>query len=426
VKSLNRAAALMGMLLATACSDKAAPPTASAGALRQEGFCQLDGLAPALRHSIVMLDERSLTKAEGPAAIRAANAELFSIALALGDPGQAVTSGVMAPRERLSIYVAPADGAAPRLIFTGCIPGVSAAEAKALAARKSNLQGAADSYFGGSINNKIEEASGDFRQALLGSIVTAAQNAGASSPSRDLLTSSIVRSMRSVRQIAPPEQGLPRLFVLTSLAMFSSPAATTPATARAAGFAAADEAHLLLGRAEVHLLGRKPGDALAREFADAFVLGSQGALESWGSTTFNNAAAAPVRVNNYAGKIDYGGIEYPAQLRVAVDRNGSLVDSWITVKLAREYATPVTGAMSCDADGVCKLTSDDHGFAQVWSADPDPEPEFDADMPLGGLRYIEAEIADGKATGKVFDPSVDVIGSLPGSVGLRFEMTTSR
>lgn len=423
-----RFAGLLGA--ATLVASCGGPATGTAGATsaatpRLEAFCQLEGLPQSARQSVLVIDERVLVKATEPADARVVNPELFAIALSLGDPMQAVSSGAMAPRERLSVYIAPATGTAPRLVFTGCVPGVSADEMKALTARKSKVRGAVDSYFGANVGNKVSEATTEFRQALLGSLVRAVKDPAAGRKAADLQSSSIIRSLASVRQLAAPEQGLPRLFVLTDLTLFTAAGVVQPADARRAGFAAADTARLAFGKAEVHLLGRKAGTTLGRDFADAFVLGSQGLLQSWGGTTFSNAPAPPVKVRLFAGKIDYGGMEYPAQLRLAVDRNGSLVNSWLVVKLDREYATPVTGALACTPEDSCRLTSDDKGLAQAWSLDPNPQPEFAADMPLGGLRYIEADIVDGVATGKVFDPSVDQIGSLPGSLGLRFRMTVA-
>ena len=379
---------------------------------RSEGSCEVKGFQKPLRQSVILVDERAVNKATDRAQLRAGNAELFNLVLALGTPSQSLPTGVMAPRERLSIYLAPANGAAPRLIFTGCIPGFSEAERAQLANQTSAVGKSVDNFMTGGGAARLDKQAGEFSAALLRPLVAITQGEPEAPALGSFSQSSLVRSLQAVPQLVAPENGVPRLFILTNLRQFR-PESPDPKAAREAGFVAGKDAALSFGRAEVHMVGPNAGDMAAKQFAEAFLLESGGALRSWGAVTFNGASPAPKVIRVFKGEVDYGGTKLPLVIRLAIDAQGQLVNSWVAVTNVRQIATPLTGQFSCGTDGTCHLTSDEGGLAQAWSASPGGEPEYNKDMPLGGLRSISATVADTRLKGRIFDAAVDTIGGRP-------------
>lgn len=393
------------------------------GAVVREEFCNWRDLPAALRQTVVVIDERSLAPAQEGQPIRASNPQLFDLLSGLGNPSIAIRSGAMAARERLIIYVAPSSGAAPRLVFTGCLPGVSDAEQAAIDSGQSGFQNRSDWFTGSQAQGDAADQQDVFFSAVLGAASQAAvqrpENTGARAP---FIDSSLLESLTSIRRLTPDGGPVARLFLLTDLRAFDQPG-DIPA-AREAGFADARRAGLQLGGMEVYLVsaGNSQGGP-AREYADAFFLGAQGDLLSWGGATFSALTAPPTETREYSGEISYPHDQFPMILRVSTDTAGRLVNSWVFITSDAEWATPVSGSMSC-ADGECRLTNDRTGFAQAWSTDPDPDPEFLASMPLSGLRSIEATLSDETAVGAISDPLVSVFEGAPdGSNALQFRLT---
>lgn len=401
-------------------------PEAGAGtggprsAVRSEAYCHRSDMSAALRQTVLVIDERAV-KAAKPAEMRTVNAKLFELVMGLGDPVAGLESGAMAPRERLTIMIAPADGAAPRVVFTGCVPGLSPTEIAEGRARRSSVENAGSDFFGAGAEKKVEEAARGFRLAVQGALVRMgdAPQSGGLRPG-GFEASSLLSSLKATRQLASDEGGMPRVFLFTDLATFPSGGERTEA--RTAGFAAARQAGVVLGGAEVYLVGANgPGPAAARDYAEAFFLGSQGDVRSWGGVAFNALTAAPVEVRTYTGEIAYPFDRFPARLILGRDAQGRLVNSWLITRTDGEWATPVTGALTC-RDEVCRLLGDDGGLAQAWSTDPDPEPEFDAGLPLGGMRQIEAEVTPDSAEGFVSDPMISQFDGAPGVRTLNFTL----
>lgn len=389
-------------------------------AVRSEAYCHRADMAAALRQTVLVIDERAVKAAE-PAEMRTVNAKLFELVMGLGDPVAGLESGAMAPRERLTIMIAPADGAAPRVVFTGCVPGLSAAEMAEGRAGRSAVENAGSDFFGAGADKKVEEAARAFRLAVQGALVRmgAEPQSGGLRPG-GFEQGSLLSSLKATRRLTSDEDGMPRVFLFTDLSIF--PSGGERSEARTAGFAAARQAGVALGGAEVYLVGANgPGPAVARDYAEAFFLGSQGDVRSWGGVAFNALTAAPVEVRTYVGEIAYPFDRFPARLIVGRDAQGRLVNSWLITRTDGEWATPVTGALTC-RDEVCRLLGDEGGLAQAWSIDPDPEPEFDLNLPLGGLREIEAEVTPDRAEGFVSDPIISHFDGAPGVRTLNFNL----
>jgi len=422
--SIIATSALLAPLLG-ACPGGGGGPTgaASDGAVVREEYCNWRNLPAPLRQTVVVVDERSLVRSAERQPIRETNPQLFDLLSGLGNPAIAIRSGAMAARERLIVYVAPVSGSAPQMIFSGCLPGVTDEEQASIDGGQSGVQNRSDEFFGHRAQQDAEDDQTAFYSALLGALSQAAtrrsEQSGRGGPFAD---GSLLESLTSVRRLTPEGGPAARLFILTDLRSFAQPG-DIPA-ARTTGFEDARASGLQLGGVEVYLVadGRSQGGA-ARDYADAFFLGAQGDLLGWGGAAFSALTAAPTETREYVGEISYPHDRFPMTLRVSSDASGRLVNSWIIITSDAEWATPVSGSMSCtDAD--CRLTSDRTGLAQAWSTDPDPDPEFLASMPLSGLRAFEATLSDETAQGAISDPIVSVFEGAPeGFNALRFTLT---
>jgi hypothetical protein len=95
-------------------------------------------------------------------------------------------------------------------------------------------------------------------------------------------------------------------------------------------------------------------------------------------------------------------------LRIADDGKGNLVSAWLTLLGGTNQSIPMTGQIACSSAAVCKIVSDDKGFAQAWKRKPGGEPEFANDLPFGGMRNFAFEISGNDLKGSVSDPMVQL------------------
>lgn len=394
-------------LLISGCTGNGRGGTAVGGGsgetMKFESYCGIDNLPAPLRQTIVIIDGHQIAHADMPG-MRAANGPVI-------DAIEAIRKNALTPRERLKIYLAPVDGLQPRLIFTGCMPGFSKEELASLNNKTSGAVQLGQAYFGGSTAQQAQKAAEGFQAAVLGALYQAAQAAPAiqkSDVGTPFAQSALLQSIKS-GGLVDLEDGAPRVFLLSDLARFDIGSPADVVAARKAGFAAAAATGLNLQRAEVDVLLISSHAPFARDFASAFLLGSEGWLTTWSSGAPSTFANPPVKMNVYAGSIDYGGSPATMNMRLATDRNGALVDSWIGVTGTTERVVPLTGNLNCDDENQCTLAQDAGGFAQVWTDNPDPNPEFAPDMPFGGMRSVDLTIKNGVADGKVYDTAVDKI-----------------
>lgn len=412
---MRRAWLYAAMLLLAGCSERQAAPTGGAGSpLRMEAFCTVGDLQPSLRRTYLIVDEHALAKAESPAEFAERNRGLRDVVVAFTDADAATMSGVMDYRERLSILLAPSDGSAVRLLFEGCLPALSPDEIAE--ARTAGSDAAA--FFTGGIQQQLQNDSEQFRSRAITALVLAARNApGPVSPETTrLVDAQLVQSLRASGRLISGEGGLPRIVLLANLARADFGEVATREAARGRGFSEGLEAALDLGRAELHVfLADGQQSALARDYAQAFFLAQHANLLTWAGGALSTVPAAPASVVRFAGEAAYPSGPEAIQIRIAADRNGNLVNSWVVLRGSPNRSTPLTGPQTCEAPGACRISSDDGGFAQAWSPSPGGEPEFDNTMPFGGLREWEMNTRDARVTGRVFDPAVQQIGPVPGT-----------
>ena len=382
-----------------------------AGTLRAEAYCTRDGLAPSLRHTFILLDERAVSAAQTPADFVASNAELRDAVLAIAGPDRALSSGAAAARERFSLGILPADGSAATVLFTGCLPALSEEERQAARQDGSALA----EFFTGGAQRALDEARSTYRTRLVASLQRAAADAtGAAAPQADPLPeTSVVRALEASGRLVSggAEGALPRLVLVTDLS--AAPLPTGP-SAYAQGLADGAGTRLDLGRSEVVLV-QPTGTPPARDYLDGFLLSVGGDLSYLGGPQVTALTPPPVRVDRYVGEAAYPNRPEAVQLRIAADRDGQLVSSWIVLRGRRDRATPMEGQMICDAQDACEVRSGRDGFAQRWSPSPGGEPEFAADMPFGGMRDFAYEVTGEAIAGRISDPAVGQVGPDPDS-----------
>ena len=374
------------------------------GPLREEAACSIEGLSRPLRQTAILLDESSLRAAEDAQMLRARNRDLIDAVMAVAGAEAAVASGALAPRERVSLYLAPADGSALRLLFSGCAPALSAEERAGLEASSS----ATSDFMGSGEEDRIDSHAADYETSILGAIQRAAARApqNALPRPRTFDASPLVQSLRATPRIGDPSAGISRLVIIAPRSFSAIPAFPGPAQARAAGFALAPQVGLDLSLVEINV-ALAPG-AGQRDFASAFFLASGGQLASWSTRFPTGLSRAPTAVRSFSGEIDYGPARYPIVVRIAHDDTGQLTNSWLLLRGDRQYGIPITGTISC-AGEQCRVRSDQSGFAQVWSAEAGGEPEFRPGLPFVGLRNIEITFDGPLGEGRVWDPVVDEI-----------------
>lgn len=397
------------LLGAAACGPGEIPASSltSSGELRSETFCAVEGLTPALRHTIIMIDENALTKTENPADFVTLNGKVRDVVLTFAEPGRALTSGTSDYRERISIHIMPADGSASYRVFSGCIPGLSQQE---LADAKKESS-AVNDFFSGGIGQKIENDNEDFSTKLIGALQVAARGArGPAKPQTGPVADiSLFQSIRASGRMINSDSGVPRVVIVTDLSGVDLPEAASREELRKSAFSTGTQSSLDLGRADVVFVQGSGGNEQQREYMDAFLLAQHGKLVYWGNERVGALPTAPKRVARYVGTAAYPNGEDSIQVRVASDQNGKLVNSWIIVRGRPDRSVPFTGTAVCEADE-CTVRTDEGGFSQSWSLSPGGEPEFDPDMPFSGLRDLEFKAGPQKLEGKLFDPSVDRIG----------------
>ena len=415
-----RAAFVCAALMLAACSPPSGPPAGASGgaAFRLERFCSAPDLPASLRHTYLLIDEHAISKAETPADFASLNAGLRDVVVAFSDPNAATLSGAMDYRERLSILMLPADGSAAKLLFEGCLPALSPEE---LAAAQDGSSAAA-TFFTGGIQQQLHNDGDEFRSRAVAAIVLAARAAaGEAAPETAALPQTkLMQSLRASGRLIDADDGLPRVILLANLARTDVGADRTREGVRTAAFHDGAENALDLGRSELHIfLADGPNAELAREYAQAFFLVQNANLISWAGSAPGALPQAPVSVQRFAGEAAYPNGPEAIQVRIAVDRNDNLVNSWMVLRGSPNRSTPLTGPQTCSAPGACHLSSDDGGFAQAWTSAPGGEPDFVEDIPFGGLREWEIDIQDARLTGAIRDAAVQQIGPTPGNDSIR-------
>lgn len=381
--------------------------TGSTGMIRSEAYCNKQGLTAPLRQTFILIDAKVVKKSALATEFAERNAFIRDLGLAFANPALALASGLSDPRERITILLVPADGSPAQPVFTGCIPGLSPDEE---AAARSGNSGLGEFFTGDALSEMAKEAE-QFQIAIVGGLTNAAKS-GVDVPEPQtgpVASSALFSAIRASRGVLEPPKGtLARYVIVTNLsaADFEDPAsADTPHTQGRTAGAKAGGDFLLSDVMIVQPDGTAPK---GKEFLEGFLLAQGGRLVSYSSGKPVAGERAPKAVRYFEGEAAYPGRSERVTLRIADDGKGNLSSSWLTMLGGVNKPIPLTGQISCSSPTICKIASDDKGFAQAWSPQPGGEPEFANDIPFGGMRNFSFAITGKDLKGEASDPMVQI------------------
>ena len=379
----------------------------SANPVVSQKYCALEGFGPSLRQTMLIIDGR-LVRPEDKPGPNSPNAAWRRSVAALIDPLDPSVGQRLAPRERVTVAIAERDGSGLRAIFVGCVPILSADEKTQV---REKGQTAVDVFFGADLASRLKKAAEDYRRKLVLAMVEATSGSGEDGDPAEpapFTESGLLASMAN-GPVLSHEHGIPRYVVFAEFSGYELPRSDIVA-ARSRGRRIAEDVGLDLKRAEVHLVGlnvskSSPGG----HFLDALLLRGNGKLESAvGKNGTIASLPAPKSVEVYHGIVTYPDGDYPMRMRLAVDQNGTAINSWVEVQSDLRRTTPFGGLLTCE-DNRCSFVGD-RIFAQIWSDDPDAEAEFENWMPFAGFRELRFTLRDGQIEGVILDSQ----GYVPG------------
>jgi len=253
----------------------------------------------------------------------------------------------------------------------------------------------------------------DLFRIQLGNAVRAALDPGMLSHSNQgqggLANSSLINSLKQ-GALVNFAYGLPRIVLYSDMQRFFGDLPPSADGARQLGFKQAAVADLNLRNAEVYVVGVS-GGGRGHDALESFFLASHGDLIGTSSAASLPAFLAPPRrVGRFQGLMVYPDNRYPIRVRLAVDENGTLVNSWISVQTSNEQFVPLHGTLTCNDDGC--IFSGDQTFAQIWNTarGAGRPPQFNPSLPFGGARTFSFKLKDLRLTGSISDSLVQFDG----------------
>lgn len=389
-----------------------------------DGACHLEGLVRPLRQTIVVIDQSSIVPTAA-VDIGSANRIWLNAILTIGGVQETQASVISAPRERLTVILAREDGGDLLRVFTGCSPTYSQNEIAEMKKSSTGLKGGVDWFLGRSVQARIENEEKSFRSRLTEALAELPKmSRPKSAAATDTSTPSFLGAFSLLAGTIDLAEGIPRLFVFSSMKSEGVRGLKNVKAAREAGFDLAEKTGGDLERAEVYVNGvSNDAGRYARDFIQAYFLGIKGHLSGVSGETLPAVSEQPQTVQVFGGTVDYGaGVKAPMQIRLAADRSGSLVNSWVEVTVKQAVATPLTGKVVCKNTENCQVTGDGKEFAQDWVIDPtvDQMKKFDESLPFSGVRYFEFTTSPNGLKGRAYDP---LVTSINGKKELSFDLS---
>jgi hypothetical protein len=413
--------AFWAMLVFAACSDGFALEVTVS-----EAACRIEGLARPLRQTVVLIDQSAI---EPTSALNVGEANRRWIGKILAIAGvQEGQSGILsAPRERLTVVVAQEDGRDLIRVFTGCAPTFSQGEITEMKKSSSGWRGQFERFWGKDVESRIENDQKAYRSKLTAALAELPKRPAKKVMERQAspTDNSFLQALSMVAGAFDLSEGIPRIIVISPMNALVVQELSDLRSARSKGFDLAAKVGADLQRAEVYVTGlSRDAGRFAPDFARTFFLGLKGKLVAASGETLPQLAEPPQTVQVFSGFIDYAGINFPMQLRLATDRSGSLVNSWVEVAVKSPVATPLTGKAVCKGGNLenCEVKGDGKDFSQSWVMDIGPDPKFDEALPFSGLRYFEFVTSESGVKGRVYDPIV----TLNKKKDLPFELSRTR
>jgi hypothetical protein len=371
-----------------------------------DSSCRVEGLARPLRQTIVLIDQAAIeSKPAGD--VGEINRRWINRVLSIAGVQEGQPSTIVAPRERISVVVARQDGSDLIRAFSGCSPTYSSSEITELKKLSLGIKGQVDRFFGRDIENRIDSERKSFRSKLTSALAEVTKISGSARAGDD--GGSFLQSLTLLSRQLDLSEGVPRIILVSPMRFSALQNISDEKSARALGFETAEKLGADLQRAEVYITGMSSQTSkFVRDFSQAFFLDSKAKLVDASGETMGKTNEAPDRVRVYSGFIDYGGVQVPMQIRLATDRTGSLVNSWVEVTVKRAIATPLTGKAVCKAEDAesCDVKGDGKEFAQLWATDRSGDPKFGDTLPFSGVRFFEFTTTRAGLKGRVWDPLV--------------------
>lgn len=327
-------------------------------------------------------------------------------------------SQLMAPRERITVTLANGDGSGLSTLFSGCVPLWTRAEIDAAEASSSSLA----KFFGRDWRTQLEKSQESFRRSATIATISGIKNVPIvlETLKSKFADSNLIASLRRNPGYST-DDGLVRYVILGDFANIEIPTSDI-VTARRLGKSDGGKSGLDFKLSEVHLFGDGiGGEASKYQYIDGFFLATGGSLTTLGSLSSTiSENNVPVTNRVFQGTADFPEIgAVPVRFRLATDENNRVVMSWFQEQRREARAIPVRGALTCESDGACNYQGD-QTFAQVWSDNPNPEPECTGEMPMAGMRNLVFSVDGEIVSGSVTD-TICIIRDRE-QEGLRFEL----
>jgi hypothetical protein len=372
-------------------------------------YCAVEGFDRPLRQTIVILDEHHVEPEEAGRQSQA-NEPWRRFIGQLLDVGSPAIENRFLPRERVTLAVAAADGSGMQVVYRTCLAFFSDQERRGIES-SDGLRSHFNTFFGTGVVAEAANHAQRARPQLASALARVGAGATASDArvqSSRLAESALVSSL-SRGSFFNVSDGVPRIVLYSDLARFAAP--EDAADPRRAGVEDAADLDVSFHRAEVYVTGVEgfSGGEDGRRYAEAFFLQLQGRVVSMTrAASIPQFSLPPVSVATYQGRVAYPGFSPPMRMRLALDTNGTAVNSWVGVQTDSERATPFSGVMTCVTDDECEFIGD-RVFAQIWAGGAS-EPRFESWIPFSGLREFEFRVRDDRINGRAFDSLVELEG----------------
>lgn len=370
---------------------------AVARAVVDESHCHVSGFPPSLRQTIIIIDGQ-LIEPE-PAGPKAENQVWRRFIMQFLNNADPLVRQRIDARERVTVVVANADGSGVTPFFIGCVPLYRIEEESSLDASTTNLE----LFFGNDWRSQLKKAGERFVNGATLALVQSVSLLPEGIESGKAFRESSLISALARTPLVSLESGLPRIILYTDLDNYEFPSGE-PAAIRATARADADRVGVNLSYAEVHVFGSgRNQPEHVRHYLSSFLLSSRGHLATLTSRDGAMAAAqTPRSVSRYQGTVDFPETLHPLRLRMALDQNGTLVNSWVEMQASLPKFVPVFGVLTCPQQDKCIFVGDNI-FAQIWDDDPDPRPDLKPWQPFGGMRNLHFELDGDRISGRIRD-----------------------
>jgi hypothetical protein len=381
-----------------------------------DAYCNRPDSAPALRQTVILLDEHDVRPEPGGEANPDNRPWRQYLGMLLLPTNPSLLEQNFAPRERVSIALVRKDGAGLRQIFTGCLPFFSPAE-RAKLAHDAGMMQQVHAFFGSGPAAGARRDMDMFRIQLGNAFKSALDPSALSAPSgrerNDAPASSSLAASLKQAKLFNPYYGLPRIVLFSDLTRLLRDMPVDRAGARKWGFDQGFQSDIDFGNAELYISGlRGSQNGSLRDGLEAFALASHAELAGMGPfASLPSFRAPPQRIYRFNGLIRYPDNRFPIRIRLALDENGSLVNSWLSVQTSREQFAPLHGILTCEANDAC-VYSGDQQFSQLWNParNAGGQPAFGEALPFGGARSLNFQTRDGGLSGSISDTLVHFAG----------------